>query len=101
MLKKIVSASLVAATLAAASLAATGPAEARYGRHGAIIGGAALGLLGGAMLGAAMAPRYYDEPDYYYAPPPRRVYVEPACYWTRQRVWDGYGYVLRRVEVCD
>ena len=30
------------------------------------------------------------------------VYVEePVCRFVRERYWDGYGWVYRRVEVCD
>jgi hypothetical protein len=24
-----------------------------------------------------------------------------GCYWQRQRFWDGYGWRVRRVQVCD
>ena len=23
------------------------------------------------------------------------------CYWNRQRYWDGYGWAVRRIQVCD
>jgi hypothetical protein len=39
-------------------------------------------------------------PPVYYAPAP--VYVEePACRLVRERFWDGYGWQVRRVQVCD
>jgi hypothetical protein len=41
-------------------------------------------------------------PDYapYYAPAP--VYVPgPRCWLEHERVWDGYGYVIQRVRVCE
>ena len=39
-------------------------------------------------------------PPVYYAPEP--VYVEePVCRVVRERYWDGYGWVYRRVEVCN
>ena len=63
-------------------------------------GDVAAGLLGGlavgTIVGSAVAqPRYY-----YYAPPP--VYVPgPRCWLERERVWDGYGYVIQGVRVCE
>ncbi len=65
-------------------------------------GDVAAGLLGGlavgAILGSAAAqPRYYAP---YYAPAP--VYVPaPRCWLERERVWDGYGYVIQRVRICE
>ena len=64
-------------------------------------GDVAAGLLGGlavgTIVGSAVAqPRYY----YYYAPPP--VYLPgPRCWLESERVWDGYGYVIQRVRVCE
>jgi hypothetical protein len=94
MFKKAATAAVLAATLAGASLASTGTAEARYGRGGAFAAGAAVGLLGGALLAGPgygyYAPRYY-EPTYY----------EPACFWKKKRVYDDYGNVyVRRVRIC-
>jgi hypothetical protein len=66
-------------------------------------GDVAAGLLGGlavgTIVGSAVAqPRYYYY--YYYAPAP--VYVPgPHCWLERERVWDGYGYVIQRVRVCE
>lgn len=65
-------------------------------------GDVAAGLLGGlavgTIVGSAVAqPRYYAP---YYAPAP--VYVPaPRCWLERERVWDGYGYVIQRVRVCE
>ncbi len=65
-------------------------------------GDVAAGLLGGlavgTIVGSAVAqPRYYAP---YYAPGP--VYVPaPRCWLERERVWDGYGYVIQRVRVCE
>jgi hypothetical protein len=25
----------------------------------------------------------------------------PPCFWQRQRFWDGYGWRVRSVRVCD
>ena len=84
-------AALIAVTTLAGSLAAT-PASAQRG-----VGvGIAEGLLGGAIIGGAIA----SSRPAYAAPAP--VYVEePACRLVRERFWDGYGWRMRRVEVCD
>ena len=53
----------------------------------------------GGLLGGALASRP-PPPPVYYAPAP--VYVEePACRLVRERFWDGYGWQVRRVQVCD
>lgn len=91
MLKKILSTSFAAAAIAIGSLAATGSAQAgHYGHHhhGHSAGAAALGFLGGAIVGSALSrPRYY----------------EPDCYWTKQRVRNrhSYGWHYKRVRVCE
>ena len=81
------------------SAVATPPANAEGGQ---IAAGVAGGLLGGLLLGGALAPRpaYAGPPPVYYAPAP--VYIdEPVCRVVRQQFWDGYGYRIRRVQVCD
>jgi hypothetical protein len=84
-------AALIAVTTLAASLAAT-PASAQRG-----VGvGIAAGLLGGAIIGGAIAS---SRPAY-----GGPVYVEdapPPCRMVRERFWDGYGWRFRRVEVCN
>ena len=90
-MKKTISA-LVAVAAIAGTLAAT-PASAQRG-----LGvGIAAGLLGGAIVGGAIAS---SRPAY---AAPSRVYVDegPACRLIRERFWDGYGWRHRRVEVCD
>ena len=77
--------------------------EARAG-DGSIAAGIAGGILGGALVGSALAgPPVYaapPPPPVYYGPAP--VYVaEPECRWFRQEYWDGFGYRVRRVRVCD
>ncbi len=80
----------------AGSLAITAPAA--QARDGEIAAGVVGGLIGGALLGGALANR--PPPPPYAAPAP--VYVEePPCRWVRERFWDGYGWRVRRVEVCD
>lgn len=95
---------LAAAALSVAVLPNT--AEARC--HGCAVGaGVVGGLAVGAIIGSAMAgPRYYEAPPAYYAPPayggPAYAVEEgPVCHTERQRVWDGYAWRMRRVEVCD
>lgn len=95
-MRKTLTALAAAATIAIAAVAAPQPAEARGGRVAAgIIGG----LAAGAILGAAI-----NNGGYYYGP---RPYYGPAyygyggpCYWTRERVWDGWGWRWQRVRVC-
>jgi hypothetical protein len=44
-------------------------------------------------------PYYGYGPGYYYGGPAPAYYG--GCYWTRQRVWDGWGWRFRRVQVCS
>lgn len=96
-------AAVLAIALVVGSLVATVPEAKADG--GQIAAGVAGGLLGGALLGSALAgPRVYaappPPPPAYYAPAP--VYVdEPECRLVREQYWDGYGYRVRRVQVCD
>jgi hypothetical protein len=93
---KIASA-IAAVTLAAGPLLL--PVSARA-ENGEIAAGVVGGLIGGALLGGALASRPAPPPPAYYAPEP--VYVEePACRVVHERYWDGYGWVYRRVQVCD
>ena len=93
-------ASLVALGLICGSFPFTlSPAQAENGQ---IAAGVAGGLLGGVLLGGALAsrPAYAYPPPVYYAPAP--VYLEePVCRIVRERFWDGYGYRNRRVQACD
>src|ERR1700742_3602326 len=101
-MKKFLSGFLAVAILAG-SLATTMPAAKADG--GRVAAGVAGGLIGGALLGAAIA---HSPPAYAAPPPPPRayyarepVYVEPACHFQRERFWDGYGWRLRDVRVCE
>jgi hypothetical protein len=89
------------AALGLAAVAAPQPAQARNG--GAVAAGVIGGLAVGAIIGSAAARPYYGYgygPGYYaYGPGP--VYYGPSCWWTRERVWDGWGWRWRRVRVCD
>jgi 4-amino-4-deoxy-L-arabinose transferase-like glycosyltransferase len=91
-MKKTLIAIAAAATLGFATVAAPQPAQAR---HGGVAAGIIGGLAFGTLLGAAAAANG----PYAYAPGP--VYYGPACYWTRQRIWDGWGWHWRRVRVCN
>ena len=94
-MRKIASA-IAAIAVAAGPLLVPAPAAAENGR---IAAGVVGGLIGGALIGGALASRPAP-PPVYYAPQP--VYVEePPCRFVRERYWDGYGYVYRRVQVCD
>lgn len=100
-MRKLATAVLAIALIAGSLIAIVPEAKADGGR---IAAGVAGGLLGGVLLGSALAgPRIYaapPPPPVYYAPAP--VYVdEPECRLVREQYWDGYGYRVRRVQVCD
>ena len=106
---------LVIAGLLAAAVTASGPASA--GDRLSPGGAAALGVLGGVALGAAIAstqppppppPVYVERAPkrVYVERPARRVYVEEQpveeCFTQRERVWvPGYGWEVRRRTVCE
>lgn len=92
-LTKTFTAIAAAAVLSAAVLTPTQPAQAR---GGAVAAGIIGGLAAGAIIGGAAA---HGGPGYYYGPGP--VYYGPRCYWHRERFWDGWGWRVRRVRVCD
>jgi hypothetical protein len=71
--------------------------------NGQIAAGIAGGLIGGALIGGALASRPVyappPPPAYYYAAP---VVVDaPVCRIVRDSYWDGYGYRIREVRICD
>lgn len=100
-MKKLVSAVLAVALTAGLVFAVAPEAKADGGR---IAAGVAGGLIGGALLGSVLAggPVYAapPPPPVYYAPAPAYV-DEPECRLVRQQYWDGYGYRIRRVQVCE
>jgi hypothetical protein len=94
-------------TLAVSAVAAPAPAHAQRG-FGA---GLAAGVIGGAIVGGALAgPGYYGYgPGYTYGPGYGYYGGGPAyvaddyyggCFWQRQRLWDGFGWRVRRVRIC-
>lgn len=95
-MKKVLSAFLAVTTIAGSLATAMPAAKADGGR---IAAGVAGGLIGGALIGGAIAS---SRPAYGYGYAPAPVYVEePACRLVRERFWDGYGWRVRRVQVCD
>jgi len=95
-MKRLLTAAAAIAT-SAAILAGT-PTAADAGWRGGGWGwgpGIAAGLVGGAIIGGAIASsRYYGPPPAYayypaYAGPPA-----PGCYWTRIPIHDPYGNVV-------
>jgi hypothetical protein len=99
-MKKILLAFVAVAALAVSTAS---PALAWRGGWGPGIG---LGLLGGAIIGGAIANSYYPYGGYY---GPGYGYYGPGyaggpygpCYMQRQRFWDGYGWRVRAVRVCE
>ena len=91
-MKKTIAALLAVATIAG-SLAVTPAPQPRWA-----CAGVAAGLIGGAIVGGAIAASrpypYYYGPGYVDGPP-------PGCYWQRQRYWDGYAWNVRPVQVCN
>lgn len=96
-MKKTFAALVAVATIAGALVTAMPAAQAQYHHHGGGGAGLAAGLIGGAILGGAIAA---SRPAYAVPAP---VYVDdyPACRLVRERFWDGYGWRYRRVEVCN
>src|SRR6478735_480277 len=93
------------ALAAAGTLAAALPSPAQA--HCVGCGVAAGAIIGGA-IASTRPPVYYEPAPVYVAPPPPPAYAEPPdvtgsiCHLERRQVWiEGYGYRLRRVEVCD
>ncbi len=97
----------IAILLSAATLLAAAPSAQAHDNVGA---GIAAGLLGGVIVGGAIAasrpapvygapPVYGPAPGYdAYGAVPAPVYGE--CGFRRERFWDGYGWRFRRVRVC-
>jgi len=94
-----------AAALTISAVSIPAPAQAQRG----VAASVAAGLLGGAIVGGAIASQngYYGPGYYapgYYGGGPAYV-VDPgygeSCIWQRQRFWDGYGWRVRNVRVCD
>src|SRR3954468_11732496 len=102
-MKKTLMALVAVTALAVSVVAVLAPAPAQRGGPA----GVAAGLIGGVIVGGAIASQNGYGPGYY-APAPgyygRPAYVaEPVedCIWQQQRFWDGFGWRVRNVRVCD
>ncbi len=105
-MKRALMAVAAAGVLAVSAVAAPAPAQAGGGRIAAgVIGGLAAGAILSGGYGYYGGPYgyygggygYYGGPAYVAAP----GYYGGDCYWQRQRFWDGYGWRIRRVQVCN
>lgn len=94
---------ILAVSLACSVLAAQ-PAKAQVfdiatGIAGDLVDGVLSG--GEVIANAVVPPPTYRAPRL--PPPPEELYAEeqpPVCRSRRVHVWDGYGWVYRRVPVC-
>jgi hypothetical protein len=104
-MRKTLMALAAVSTVALSAIVAPAPAHAQRGVGAAIAGG----IIGGAIVGGALAGPGYYGPGYGYYGPGYGYYGHPAyvegpggpCYWQRQRFWDGYGWRVRSVRVCE
>ncbi|HZQ13646.1 MAG TPA: hypothetical protein VFB31_12635 [Pseudolabrys sp.] len=98
------------ALAAAALVAAAMPSSAEARCYGCAVGaGVAAGVIGGAIIGGAIANS--APAPVYVAPapppgPPSEVYYDegpgPVCHVENRREWiEGFGWRVRRVEICD
>ena len=97
-MKRMLTMAVAAATIAVSLAASAGDASAQWRGRGWGWGpGIAAGILGGAIIGGAIAnSRYYapPPPGWAYYPAYREPVPEPDCYWARMPVYDAYGNVL-------
>ena len=92
------------AVFLACSVLAAPPAKAQVfdiatGIAGDLVDGVVFG--GEAIANAVVPPPPYRARRL--PPPPEELYAEeqpPVCRSRRVHVWDGYGWVYRRVQVC-
>jgi hypothetical protein len=105
---------LCIALAAAALLAAALPSSAQAGcRDCGVAAGVIGGIAAGALIGSAIAngqPRYVEPAPVYGVPPADYVddpdassYVGgPVCHVENRKIWvEGYGYRMRRMEICN
>jgi hypothetical protein len=86
----------VFAAAGAVAIAAAALPRAAEAGGGDVAAGIIGGLAAGAVIGSTVAgPGYYGAGPYYYYGPARY-----RCHWRREKVWDGYGWMIRRVRVC-
>jgi len=88
----------VAAGVVSAAILAATPTTADAGWRGGGWGwgpGIAAGLVGGAIIGGAIAnSRYYAPPPGYAYYPAAGPVPAPGCYWTRIPIYDPAGNVV-------
>ena len=100
-MRKTLTVLAAAGALAVVSVAAPSDANAQWrrGGGGAVAAGVIGGLAAGAIIGSAVAPRYYDP---YYGPAPVYVAPGPASCVEPQWVWSERRgeYVWRNVRVA-
>jgi hypothetical protein len=106
-MKKTLMALVAVTALTVSAVAVPAPAQAQRG----VAAGVAAGLVGGAIVGGAIASQNGYAPGYYAPAPAPGYYGGPAyvaepgygedCIWQRQRFWDGFGWRVRSVRVCD
>lgn len=100
-LRTAIATAVIAGTVAVSTTGASAW-NGRRGYWGPSGGAVAAGVIGGVALGALAAGAY--RPYYRPAPAyvdPDPVYYRPACHWEGRRVWDGWGWRLQRVRVCE
>ena len=85
-MRKILTALLATATIGATAIATSSNANAWWGWW--VPGAVAAGVVTGAVVGSALAPRPYYYPYGYYPYGPY-AYYGPRC----GRVWNGYNWV--------
>ena len=83
-MRKTLTALLAAATIGATAIATSSNAKAWWGWW--FPGAVAAGVVTGAVVGSALAPRYYPYGYYPYDP---YAYYGPRC----RTVWNGYNWV--------
>ena len=98
--RKAIAGSLAVLTLATGIVALSSASASAQWRGGwgpgpgaGFAAGVVGGLAAGALAAGAYGPYYYAQPAY--------PYPYAGCYFAPQRVWNGYRWVIRRVEVCN
>src|SRR5262245_50093092 len=89
-----------AAVVAVAAVAMPTQADAHWRGGGAVAAGVIGGIAAGALIAGATRPAYGYGYGYGYGPYYAAPVYGPPCYWRRERFFDGYGWRIRRVQVC-
>ncbi len=88
MFKKAATATIAALTIAGTIAMSSAPAQAKFGRNGAFIGGVAAALIGGAILSHAHRSHYRGYRD---------CWTEKRARYNRWGDFRGYRYI----RVCN